>query len=183
MASKLDIISAALILIGDKPLSSLSEDRVAAVVASNLYDSAYESALSQHRWRFATGKVQLAQLVAQPVNEYRYAYQLPSNLIYLQRVFPAVDYEVFEDNLYTDASEVEIDYTYKPAESELPAYFVKALEYQLAKEFAISITNAMGYFERMAEEERKAWVRARFLDSSQRPNAQITRNPFVDVRR
>lgn len=182
-SSKLDIISAALILIGDRPLTSLTEDTVAATVSANLYDSTYEAALASHRWRFATGKAQLARLTATPENEYTYAFQLPSNMLYLTRVFPESDYELFEDNLYSDQKEIKVDYLYKPAESELPAYFVKALEYELAKEFAISITNAMGYFERMSAEAILKWRQARFLDASQRPNASIQSNPFVSVRR
>lgn len=182
-SSKLDMISAALVLIGDKPLSSLDADRVAATVAAQLYDSTLENALTGYRWRFATGKASLAQLTDTPLNDYSYAYQLPSDLLYVQRVFPTSDYELFEDNLYSNLSSVQIDYTYRPPESELPAYFVKAMEYELAAQFAISVTDSMTYFERYRAEADLAWKQARFKDSSQRPNRAIIRNPFVDVRR
>ena len=178
------IATNALILIGHTPIQNLADDeRVEA-----LYPVTYESFLSQHRWNFATKKAQLSQLVTQPLNEYRYAYQLPSDLLVLDRTYPASNYKIVGDQLHSNANEVEIDYRFKVAEQYLPAYAVEALEFLLASKLAIPITSNKA----TAQEYREAYEgttgiggalrRAKFLDSQSAPADNIQDNPFVDAR-
>jgi len=64
----------------------------------------------------------------------------------------------------------------------LPAYFVKAFEFYLAMQFAIPVvgnsTRAKEY-QSMYESQLK---RAKYADSSQRPNDTFVSNPYVNVR-
>lgn len=179
--SKYDIVSQALLYIGEPPISSFSEG-TAGLVAGNLYDSTRDSMLTETRWRFAVGKKALSRLTATPLNEWTYAFQLPSNLLMLIRTYPNSRYEVYEDKLYSHNSTAEIDYVFRPDEGAFPAYFVKALSYRIAAEFAIAITNNRGIAELMEIKAEEYLRRARFNDAQGRKPTAIVSRPWVDVR-
>lgn len=176
------ICSNALLLIGHGTIASFTEGGAGAEVASNLYPTTYENILSLHRWRFASAKAQLSQLVADPLNEWTHAYQLPSGYLTVIKTYPDSDFEIYEDKLYSDQATVEIDYLFKPSEARLPAYFIKALEFALAAQFAIPVTSNKStgelYLKMYLDQLRKA----RYMDSQARPPSAILDSPFTEVR-
>lgn len=180
--SKVKLISDALVLLGEKPLESLSDNRYGATVGANIFERLYEALLQSNRWRFACTKGALSQLVDAPLNEWTYAYQLPSDMLLPIGVFPACPYEIYADHLYTNASSVELDYMFKPEVSELPAYFALLLTYELAQNMSKPITESDG----TAQWWGRAYVaqrdRAMFADAQGRPNKTITHSPFTQVR-
>lgn len=180
--SKEDIVSMALLRIGEAPISSFSEG-TAGLVASNLYDNVRDSMLTDYRWRFATGKVALSRLTDTPLNEWQYAFQLPTNLLLLIRTYPNSKFEIYEDKLYSHNSTCSIDYVFRPESGSFPAYFVSALATRLAAEFAISITNNQSLAELMEAKAQRDLSAARFKDSQGRPNVAIQSRPWIEVRR
>ena len=180
--TKEDIVSQALLLIGEAPISSFSEG-VGGLVASNLYDTTRDDLLSAYRWRFAVGKSSLSRLTSTPLNEWQYAFQLPTNLLLLIRSYPNSQYEVYEDKLYSNNSTCDIDYIFRPEPGAFPAYFVKSLSYKLASEFSISITNNQTMADRMEDRAIKALTKARFNDSQGRTPSAIVHRPFIEARR
>jgi len=182
MASDIDIASNALVRIGAAPISSFTEGGASGQAAANLYEPTVRALLTEHRWRFATGKRQLARLVAAPLNEFQYAYQLPSDMLLLFRTYPTSTYEVFEDKLFTNASSVEIDYLFQPNESQFPAYFQLAVEYKLASEFALIVTSNRSLAETYEFKANEQMKKARFADSQGRPPASIEAFDYLDMR-
>jgi len=176
------IASNALILLGHQPIASFTEPTAGAEVASNLYQSSYDSMLTTYRWRFATKKAQLARLSAAPINEWSYAYQLPTDLLYVINTQSSSNYEIYGDKLYTNAQTESIDYIYSVSPDKLPAYYVKALELFLAMQFAIPVTgdtDKATIYQRMYEKQMKV---ARYTDSTQRPQDSFVDSPYTDVR-
>ena len=169
--TSIDIASKALLLIGEAPISSFTEDSTAALIASNLYETAYESLLTLHPWRFASNKATLSRLTATPVNQWKYGYQLPTDFLVAQHVDANNDnYQIYGDKLYSDNTSIILDYTYKPDESFLPAYFTELLELRLASVFAIPITESAtkgDYYAGLAE---KQMSRAKTVDSQATPS-------------
>ena len=178
MASDVTICSNALLLIGHNKISALSENEQAEA----FYPTTYEDQLSQHKWKFATRKVALSQLTAQPLNEFKYAYQLPSDFLILDRTYPSSTYKIFGDKLYSNNNEVEIDYRFRVSEGDLPAYFVTMMEFQLAAKFAIPVTSNKGTADTYFEQYKDQRIIAKFLDSQSAPQDAINDNPFTDVR-
>ena len=180
MATDIDIASNALVLIGDDPISALSED----VAAANLYATTYEYVLSEHPWSFAMKEQSLSRLTATPDRKtgYQYAYQMPVDLIRMWAVMPVSDYRIVGSLLYANSNELLARYVYKVAETSLPAHVVKCVEYKMAAEFSISV----------AEDEQKAQIFERKYmdalgqsmakDSSQHPYERIKRNPIRNHR-
>lgn len=182
MSSDIEISSNALVRLGVPPISSYAEGGGAGIVAENLYEPTVRAILTETRWRFASTKRQLAQLSAAPINEFNYAYQLPSDLILLFRVYPYEDYEIFGDKLYTNAQTVEVDYLYRPAESKWPPYFQLAVEFRLASEFAMTITNSRSRAEHYEIKYTEQIKKARHADAQGRPSDPIQNSKYIQVR-
>lgn len=182
MATDISMSSNALLLIGHGTISSLTEPGAGARAAANLYPTVYEDALTGHPWRFAMGKVALSKLLDTPLNEWKNAFQLPGNLLLMYRTYPRSTYEIYEDKLYTDEESVEIDYWFEPAETTLPPYFVKYMQYLLAAEFAISVTDNRTLAETFSAMAEKQKLVAINRDSQGRTNNAIESAPFLEVR-
>jgi len=181
ITSSIAIASNALLLLGHQPISSFNDGTSGATIAANLYETSYLGILSSHRWRFATKTQELARLNETPLNDYKYAYQLPSDLLYLQAIDSRM-YNVYESKLYSNEIKVIADYTYRVDEDKLPPYFTKMLEFYLATQFAVSLTGDMdkgNYFSRMYLNEIK---RAKYTDSTQQPQNLFVDNPYVEIR-
>lgn len=180
--TKIGIISRALILNGEKPAQSLTDDRSGVTTAANLFEMIYENELQSNRWRFAVKKEALTRLANVPLNQWTYAYQLPADMLLPLHVYPPGPYEIYARHLYTDSVAVEMDYQFKPEISQLPAYFTLLLTCALARDMAPNLTED----DNMSLLLQKRYVaqrdRAMFADAQGRPSVPIAHSPFTDVR-
>lgn len=181
--SKIGLISRALILLGEEPLQSLDDDRYGATVGSNLFEILYENEVQSGAWRFCSKKRSLSQLVDEPLNEWRYIYQLPTDMLLPRGVWPrGTPYEIFGQHLYTNANTIDLDYLYKPDVDKVPAYFALLMVYALAKDMAKPITES--------DAHEKKWTKAyvlqrniaQYADAQGRPATELVDAPFVDNR-
>ena len=198
--TKLSICSEALIMLGATPLSSFTVGTDEAQVADRLYDDVRDTLLMQYPYSWSIKKVKLAQLVQTPINEWKYIYQLPGNLLGNPKaVFnvgavgatPQRDFEIYGDGLNTNYENVWVDYQYRPEPCEFPPYFVRLLKTALAAEFAEPITDQItkaDYFHNRAygspaENMRGGLVRVSInIDGADRPAQQIQEFPISDIR-
>lgn len=181
LATKIEIISNALILLGDNPLSSLTEDTTGAVLGANLYEQTYRAMLSSHRWRFAVKKLSLSKLSSKPNTGYSYAYSLPSDIVYLIKTDSRA-YQIYGSEIHSNTNTLEIEYVFRVEEDKLPAYFIKAIEYNLAYQFAVPLTGDISKGEYYQRLYKSAIATARNLDSSQHPQETFQSSPYTEVR-
>lgn len=181
-ASDISIASNALLLLGHTTIASFTEDSAGAQIASNLYESSYNSMLVTYRWRFASKKAKLARLATAPLNDFTSQFQLPTDLLYLTKTSSTTNYELYEDKLFSNSTDEEIDYIYKVSSDKLPAYYIKALEFYLAMQFAIPITGDLNKMDAMSKMYDKQLRLAKYADSTQRPQDTFDDNPYVDAR-
>ncbi|MAK71195.1 MAG: hypothetical protein CMF19_03990, partial [Idiomarinaceae bacterium] len=145
-------------------------------------------------------KVKLAQLSDAPINEWTYKYALPSDILGNPKAvfntsaiggLPVRDFEIYAGGLYTDYTDVWIDYQFRPEASLFPQYFVRLLKTALAAEFAEPITDQItkaDYFHNRAygspsDNMRGGLVRVAInIDGQDRPSQQIQEFPITDVR-
>lgn len=182
MASKIDIISNAMLLIGTPTINSLTDGTTRSNVAAALYESTTNSLLCSNRWRFAHARQELSQLSEQPAHTWRYAYQVPADMLMPVSIDPLGDYEIYGDQLHTNLSDVTLDYINRPSESKFPGYFVKLLEIRLAVEFAIPITENRALKETLKEDMKMALNQAMWADAQGRPPEEVANHPLIDVR-
>lgn len=147
----LSICSDALIMLGAAPISSFTEGTDAAQACDRLYPDLRDSLLSRYPWSWTYRKTSLGRLATAPINEFKYAYQLPGNILSgVQAVFETSatnqdsindGWEIYGDQLYTDLETVYIDYQESVSESKMPVYFVHLLRTAFAGELGMIITD------------------------------------------
>lgn len=180
MASKLDIINQAFVLLGEKPVADLNKP--VGIIAETVYKTTLSDLLTSHRWRFAVKKVALVEAAGSPVNEWSKHFTLPTDMLVMFRTYPGSSYEIFEDKLLTNGTSVSIDYMFNPGEKKFPEYFVRALSAKLASVMALAITNDKKMAEMQDINAMVAAGSAKNKDSQGRPATPIQSRPFIDVR-
>lgn len=181
-ATKIKMISDALVLCGEKPLNSLSDNRYGATVGANLFELLYENELQTNRWRFNCTKKQLSRLTASPLNEWQYAFQKPSDCLLPVGSYPRVNYEIYGNHIYTNQATFALEYQFKPDVSELPAYFNLLMVYDLAQNMIKPITESDTAVTLMNKAYARQRALAQFADAQARPNKPIVDSPFTDIR-
>lgn len=181
--SKLKLISNALVLLGENPAQSLTDDRYGVKVGVNLFEMLYENEIQTNSWRFATKKASLTQLVDVPVNQYRRAFQIPVDCLIPSHVWPRADYEIYGDRIYTDQSAVDLDYRYKPDVNRCPAYFALYFTYVLAHNMVNPVTEgSAAKIEQFGGFRNRQRDAALYADAQGRPSKPVQDSPFIDVR-
>lgn len=176
MATDIDMASNALILIGDDPINALSD----STAASNLYADTYALVLSQHPWSFAMKEQFLSRLTQAPDREtgYSYAFRMPTDVIRLWALLNVHDYRIVGENLYCNSQTALARYVYKVDETSLPPSVIKAIEYKLAADFAISVAEDDSKSKLYEMKYMDAIAQAMAIDSQQHPQVGIRNNPI-----
>ena len=125
----LSICSDALISLGASPLSSFTEGTDSAQACDRLYPDLKNTLLSTYVWSWSLAKIQLARLSATPINEWKYAYQMPGDHL-------TGALAVFETD---GTAQRSVRYGW-----EIYGDFVRLLKTALAAELAIVITDQVG---------------------------------------
>lgn len=187
------MLSAALVLCGEKPMNSLTDPRYGAAVGAALFDMVYENELQSNRWRFACTKTTLSQVTEVPLNEWQYVYQLPPDMLTIVGIWgvgPDRVFEVYGNQIYTNITSnpgvtphtLTLDYTIKPDPATLPSYFSLLVTLALAQHMCKPITES----DSARTKCEQAYIRQRntamFIDASQRPNRPMQHQPFTQVR-
>lgn len=181
--TQISIISTSLILLGEKPLSSLNDNRYGATVGVGLFDLLFEDEVQSNPWRFAHKKKALSRLVNEPLNQFKYSFLLPADCLVPSHVWPRAVYEIFGNQLWTDQTAVDLDYRFKPEITSVPAYFALLLSYRLAFNMVNPITEgSAAKVEVMRILYNTQRARAQYADAQGRPSTPVQDNPFVDVR-
>ena len=146
------ICSHALTLLGENTISSFADGTVQANVCSELYPDIRAMVLTMYPWSFSIEKSDLAQSSTSPINEWTYAYPMPSDS--LTKIPRAVfnssavgaspitsGWEVYQGSVLSDSTTITVDYQKLPLEAEMPSYFVQLLKYAIAMHIAEPVTD------------------------------------------
>lgn len=158
------ICSHALQLLGENTISSFSDGTIQANVCSELYPDTRDMLLTMYPWSFSLVKVDLAQSSTAPVNEWSYAYPMPSDsmtniprAVFASSAVGAAPitsgWELYKGEIFTNNNTITIDYQKRPLEAEMPTYFVQLLKYAVAMHIAYPITDQLeksNHWERIA---------------------------------
>jgi hypothetical protein len=187
LLSDISICTNALIKIGANSISSFEDGTAEAEVSFNLYPIVKNGLLSAYPWSFATCTKDLARCSEEPIADYKYSYQLPSDFL---RVISAgmgnssrgIEYKIVGNKLYTNHSSVVLKYIYSPREEDLPPYFIESLIAKLASEFCIPITESTSRAEMLKKLSDELFQKARVLDSQQDTPDKFEDFSLVEIR-
>ena len=148
--TSIKICSDALLMLGASPISPFTDGTDESNVCDRLYPDIKIKTLASYPWSFSFKKVQLGRLLTTPTNEYKYEYQMPSDMIGVPRAayntdsvnsHPVREYRLMGSTILTNYESVYIDYQYNVPEYALPHYFVQLLKYQIAWHLCTPITD------------------------------------------
>lgn len=195
-----DLCSQAFTLLGLGRITSMTAENNKSRIANQLYSTVINGLLASYPWRFATQKVELTRLLQTPETGYTYFFQLPPTIVGQPFVVynsddvgarPFKDWQIFEDMIATDATELWVDFRTLPLVSKFPGYFTQLAVYALAANFAMPATrdkSKMDAYMELAfgtpqEDGKGGYFRlARNADAFGQPPQEQRDNPFIDVR-
>ncbi len=185
--SSISLCSKALVKIGAMPIASFVEESAEARVANQLYDNVCRSLLASYPWRFALSQKKLNRLDETPVADYRYAYQIPADVL---RIISAgtglrgkgISYRVYQNQLHTDADSVVLTYIARLNEAYFPDFFVEVLVNHLAVAFCLPLTESTNRLEYMTKLAADSLRTAKLIDSQQSVPSSFQDFSLIEVR-
>lgn len=146
-----DIINQALVVLGEAPLQSFDEETPISQSVSLLYGLTLNS-LFQAEWHFSRVNLQLSQVSETPLNGFKYAYELPNDMIAgtahkaLQNLSSPHnllrDYTISGNRLYASYGPVYLQYNALKEPEQWPPLFYQLVVYALAAALAVPITGS-----------------------------------------
>lgn len=145
--SNVEIVNMALDHLGERPISSLSEQSTPAKVANRVFDRVREIVLSSGAFRFAIAVSELTQLAAGS-EVYQFAYALPVDCLYPLGIVDQTsgldleaEWEEIGGALHTDQATVKLRYVRNETNpTRFDRLFIDALAWRLAAQMARPVT-------------------------------------------
>lgn len=187
--SDLDLANSALHLIGAEALIAFTDDSPEGKIATSIFEDTISSALSGHRWRFASKQRTLTASSVDPTSRWDSAYALPSDCLIVSAVTIndiRIEYDIYQRKIFCNATAsdaVVVDYIFRPDVVDWPAPFKMGTIYQLASIFALSLARDGALSRLMAEQSNMLYARARHIDSQQQTTRKLTTGRFIAQRR
>jgi len=184
MATKIGMCSNALLLLGDRPISSFSDNTAGAQVMANLYENTYRDLVTSQPWTFARKQLALSQNVTPPTfDNFAYSYALPSDYLAGIGLLSNQEYRIYSGSLlYTNDSSAEFEYIARPSEGDIPPYFEKLVTDTLAARAAPAVTDRATLIELRASIAQTQLFKAMAIDAQSDTNKAIVSSPFTEVR-
>lgn len=145
----ISVCNSALIKLKAKTITDFEDNNSRATICGIEYPILRNALLTSHRWNFNTGKRQLVQLSIPPLNEWDFAYQLPTNRLGNPSALynstqpgtaSVVDFEIQRDKLLTNARIMVIDYQFDLEEAAWPPDFLDFVTAALAARIGEAVT-------------------------------------------
>lgn len=160
------ICSNALQVLGADPINSFDDETRESQICASIYPLIKRNTLQKHYWRFSIRQEQLSQLVATPLYDFRYAYQLPNDFLrFVGKQNPSINHQIFENKIYTDVNPLFISMQYEASAQYFPSYFEYLLQLELMKELALGLMEDESKEQRLAAKAREQLIAARTIDS------------------
>ena len=143
--SKVSIVNSALIKVGSETIIALTDDNKRAKLCNARIDNAIAEVLRMGNWSCARERVSLTPTTTTPDFEYTYEYNLPADLVKIERIAPEIsnlDYKVQGNKLLTDEGSLDIVYIKQPTDlDDLDHLCADAISTWLAKEICFALTS------------------------------------------
>jgi len=172
MADRLSVCNDALVLLGQVPLSSLTDVSDRSLIINTIYDRVLDGLIRNYYWDCCVKRVTLAPLAnaqAFLFDVESNAFQMPSDCLRVVSISlddTDQEYVVEDGKIITDAAVVYLRYQYRKDEG-WDAGFTESLVYSLAAALAYPLTMAADkaqYMEQLASDKIR---KARLIDAQQ----------------
>ena len=185
-ATAVSICSNALLLLGDRPISSFTEDQDRARLASNLWEQTRDHILRSHPWNCAIKREALSPDVTGPAFDWSYQYTLPADFLKALSIGESGregEFRIEGRKLLCDDNPCYLRYIFR---NENPgtwdAMLVEVMTAEMAHRMAYGITQSASMVDVMAQKAGQLMRRARSVDGQDDTPEQLGDNPLVAAR-
>lgn len=171
-ASAVSICSNALLLLGAKPINSLTDGSDGALLAQNLYPTVSDALLRAHPWNSTLKRVVLAPKVGAPAFDYAYAFALPGDWIRTWQVGERgarLDYRTEGRDILSDTNPLPLVYQRRPSEGDWDSQLLHLATLAMAASMAYAITKSNTVKEQFTGDYRAALIAAMATDGQDDP--------------
>ncbi len=183
--TEIEIVSAAFVLNGKDPVQSYDEAGKAGLAAKALYDMTISSILTYPHFRFNT-KTTTLQLIANfdpDFDQWNFAYQLPHDFLSLIRLYPNINFQIFQDRIYSASnSKLQMEYRYQVPVSKWSPPMREYAVYEIAIGLGISIAESAQLYEALKKQHFEKRAMALFVDSQNHPQRPMQNSSWIAVR-
>jgi hypothetical protein len=141
---------------------------------SKLYDFTKVDLLTRYAWKFAIVERKLYKLGK--YREYQFIYELPPDLLKIQKLIPNCNYEIRGGILLSTADNIVLSYVTKVANNSFPEFFKTLLVYSLAAASAALVTQNETIARKWELEANTRFCIAVANDSAEAATSGVTRN-------
>lgn len=186
MPSPTTICSAALIKLGDKPITALTDDSERALIVSALYDDVRRSVIRAHPWNATTKRHgPMAPLAEAPAFGFQCQFELPPDCIRVFATDLGVSYpfKIEGRKLLIDSNVVSILYAFDEEDPvQWDALLVEAVTARLAAEAAVPVTGNQRLAEQMWTLFASKMREATGTDGQEGTPDPVTSDVLIDCR-
>jgi hypothetical protein len=185
MATQVSICSAALLLVGDVPIASLTESSKRALICANLYPIARRELLRAHNWNCTIKRVVLAPEVTAPAFEWQASFPLPGDCLRVLGVGAKNefdDYVLESKRILADLATVNLVYVADTDEEFWDDLLVDVMVRRMAADLAYPIAKSTSLKEAMTAEFRATLRHAKSVDGQENPPEAMDDSVLISVR-
>lgn len=191
MATKEQICSNALMLLGDKAIATFDEDTVRAKLCANLYPTAKEAILREHPWNCAQRRIVLAPLAQAPAFDWRFQFSLPGDFLRPVQVgyrwSAGEDYLLEGNRILANTNVLPLVYVADATESAFDSLLTDVMIKRMQVDLCYPITKSTSLRESLKEDFYRekppgTLKKAKAVDGQENPPEDWGDSPFISVR-
>lgn len=179
MLNKQDIINLALVKVGNKPKTEVTDEYIDIT-----YKAGKQYLLGKHYWRFAKIITPLSINANLVIPDWSYVYRLPNNVGCILDVTPHATYDIFGANLVCASNPISLIYSATDIDDSLPSEFGLLLATWMAKEIITIVkgdTSSVLY-NILNSQYQEMLLDATATDSASISSLTLHSNRYIDVR-
>ncbi len=182
--SVVEICNNALIRIGSKTITSLSDGDKVANACSLVYEQARNLLFRQHLWNFAIKRATLASETDAPAFGFSYSYPLPSDFVRVKDLDDsAIVYKIENNRLLTDSESVNLTYVSRVEDvTKFDALFTEALILSLAIKVGFVLNGSNAREQALKDEYQKVLFLAKQVDGQDDTTDALEADYFLNAK-
>ena len=188
MANETEIITNALLLLGDKEIVSPTEDSDRARIGAALYPRIRDAVLRAHPWNFAITRQKITAEVTGPVfGEFLNKFKLPTHPFCLRVLSlddnPEIRFKIEGRFMLSNVSTANYQYIMRVVDpNQFDSDFIGAVEVRLAQRMALAITGGAQVRRDFEDEYRSLLREARSIDAQEGSQDPLSANDLINAR-
>jgi len=183
--SVVELVNISLGMIGVDFITSIEDNRKAAIVAKKMYPEVRDAVLRGFTWNCATKRVFLAPTSTAPTfDEYSYKFALPADCLRVVSLYNDEEYILEGRRILANSDSIGLEYIYRLEDpSQFDSLLTQAIQARLASVLAIPLTDDKNHQASMWEMYKDFLREAKGIDSREKSTEEMSADVWIEASR